>query len=151
MAINTDASHATHVLGESAALQSDFGDTQKLLDISDKELKSELNHTPSDTHLVTSPEAEQNEQTVVDTASVPRSSSRVGFSRAPSPTPGEREPCSFMWLAVISCFCLAVPINLFALYFAHMVSSAAGVKHINYVTFGITLFKLSLKFTFSNN
>ncbi|XP_051733992.1 trafficking regulator of GLUT4 (SLC2A4) 1b isoform X1 [Ctenopharyngodon idella] len=128
MAINTDASHATDVLGESAALQSDFGDTQKLLDISDKELKRELNHTPSDTHLVTSLEAERNEQTVVDIASLPRSPSRVGFSRAPSPTPGEREPCSFMWLAVISCFCLAVPINLFALYFAHMSRSMIQAK-----------------------
>lgn len=132
MAINTDAPHATDVLSESAALQStDFGDTQKLLDISDKELKRELNNTASDTHLVTSLEAEQNEQTVVNIASVPSSPSRVGFSRAPSPTPGEREPCSFMWLAVISCFCLAVPINLFALYFAHMVSSTTGVKHFN--------------------
>ncbi|KAK2873019.1 hypothetical protein QQF64_017246 [Cirrhinus molitorella] len=121
MAINTDAPHTTDALGERAALQStDFGDTQKLLDISDKELKRELNHSPSDTHLV---KDEQTEQTVVNVTSEPRSPSRVSFSRASSPTPEEREPCSFMWLAVISCFCLAVPINMFALYFAHMARS----------------------------
>uniref|UniRef100_A0A8C1MTT5 Trafficking regulator of GLUT4 (SLC2A4) 1b n=1 Tax=Cyprinus carpio TaxID=7962 RepID=A0A8C1MTT5_CYPCA len=129
MAINTDAPHATDALGERAALQStDFGDTQKLLYISDKELKTESNHSPSDTHLVKHLEAEQNEQTVVNVASEPRSPSRVSFSRASSPTPGEREPCSFMWVAVISCFCPAVPINLFALYFAHMSRSMIQAK-----------------------
>jgi len=125
MAINTDARHATQVLRESAALQStDFGDTQKLLDISDKGLKRELNHNASDTHLVASLASDKNEQTDENIYSVPCSPSRVSFSRAPSPTPGEREPCSFMWVAVISCFCPAVPINLFALYFAHVVSIA---------------------------
>jgi len=64
MAINTDARHATQVLRESAALQStDFGDTQKLLDISDKGLKRELNHNASDTHLVASLASDKNEQT----------------------------------------------------------------------------------------
>ncbi|KAI2651080.1 tumor suppressor candidate 5-like protein [Labeo rohita] len=129
MAINTDAPHATDALGERAALQSnDFGDTQKLLDISDKELKRELNHSPSDTHLVKCLEVEQNEQTVVNVTSEPHSPSRVSFSRVSSPTPGEQEPCSFMWVAVISCFCPAVPINLFALYFAHMARSMIQVK-----------------------
>ncbi|XP_056118192.1 trafficking regulator of GLUT4 (SLC2A4) 1b [Rhinichthys klamathensis goyatoka] len=129
MAINTDARHATHVLRESAALQStDFGDTQKLLDISDKGLKGDLNHTPSDTHIVTSLDSDKNEQTDDNIDSVPCSPSRVSFSRAPSPTPGEREPSSFMWVAVISCFCLAVPINLFALYFAHMSRSMIQAK-----------------------
>ncbi|XP_016123175.1 transmembrane protein 233-like, partial [Sinocyclocheilus grahami] len=129
MAINTDAPHATDALRERAALQStDFGDTQKLLDISDKELKRELNHSLSDTHLVKCLEAERNEQTVVNVASEPRSPSRVSFSRASSPTPSEREPCSFMWVAVISCFCPAVPINLFALYFAHMSRSMIQAK-----------------------
>lgn len=127
MAINTDAPHATDALGERAALQStDFGDTRKLLDISDKELKREFNHSPSETHLAKCLEAEQNEQTVVNVASDPCSPSRD--SRASSPTPPEREPCSFMWVAVISCFCPAVPINLFAIYFAHMVSGVTGVK-----------------------
>lgn len=129
MAINTDAPHATGVLGESAALQSDFGDTEKLLDIS-KELKGELNHK-SDTYSIKS----QNEKTEND-GSVPPSPSRVDFSRASSPTPGEREPCSFIWVAVISCFCPAVPINVFALYFAHMVSTSSTfcylvVFHVN--------------------
>ncbi|XP_058614720.1 trafficking regulator of GLUT4 (SLC2A4) 1b isoform X1 [Onychostoma macrolepis] len=127
MAINTDAPHATDALGERAALQStDFGDTQKLLDISDKELKRELNHSNSDTHLAKSLEAEQNEQTVVNVATEPGSPSRV--SPASSPTPADREPCSFMWVAVISCFCPAVPINLFALYFAHMARSMIQAK-----------------------
>lgn len=121
MAINTDAPHATGVLGESAALQSDFGDTEKLLDIS-KELKGELNHK-SDTYSIKS----QNEKTEND-GSVPPSPSRVDFSRASSPTPGEREPCSFIWVAVISCFCPAVPINVFALYFAHLVSTVVQVQ-----------------------
>uniref|UniRef100_A0A8C2ENY9 Trafficking regulator of GLUT4 (SLC2A4) 1b n=1 Tax=Cyprinus carpio TaxID=7962 RepID=A0A8C2ENY9_CYPCA len=113
-----------------AALQStDFGDTQKLLDISDKELKRELNHSPSDSRLVKCLEAEQNdEQTVVNVAAEPCSLSRVSFSRASSPTPAEREPCSFMWVAVVSCFCPAVPINLFALYFAHMSRSMIQAK-----------------------
>lgn len=140
MAINTDAPHATGALGERAALQStDFGDTQKLLDISDKELKRELNHSPSDSRLVKCLEAEQNdEQTVVNVAAEPCSLSRVSFSRASSPTPAEREPCSFMWVAVVSCFCPAVPINLFALYFAHMVSGVTGVQ-LNESTFRIKL------------
>ncbi|CAM4670741.1 unnamed protein product [Leuciscus chuanchicus] len=129
MAINTDARHAADVVRESAALQStDFGDTQKLLDISDKGQKRELNHTPSDTHLDTYLDSDKNEQTDVNIDSMPCSPSRVSFSRAPSPTPGEREPCSFMWVAVISCFCPAVPINLFALYFAHMSRTMTQVK-----------------------
>ncbi|XP_067280154.1 trafficking regulator of GLUT4 (SLC2A4) 1b [Pseudorasbora parva] len=124
MAINTDATHATDVLRKSHALQStDFGETQKLLDMSDKELKRALNHTPSDTLLA---EAEQNEETVA--SEEPCSPSRISFGRASSPTPGEREPCSYMWLAVISCFCPAVPINLFALYFAHMARSMIQSK-----------------------
>ncbi|XP_026051164.1 trafficking regulator of GLUT4 (SLC2A4) 1b [Carassius auratus] len=126
MAVNTDAPHATGALGERAALHStDFGDTQKLLDTSDKELKKELNHSPSDTHLVKCFEAEQ---TVVNVAPEPSSPSRVIFSRASSPTLAEREPCSFMWVAVISCFCPAVPINLFAIYFAHMSRSMIEAK-----------------------
>ncbi|XP_016353568.1 tumor suppressor candidate 5 homolog isoform X1 [Sinocyclocheilus anshuiensis] len=131
MAINTDAPHATDALGERAALQStDFGDrvTQKLLNISDRELKRELHHSPSDTHLVKCLEAEQNEQTMDNVASEPHSPSRVSFSRSSSPTPGEREPCSFMWVAVISCFCPAVPINLFAFYFANMSRSMIQAK-----------------------
>lgn len=152
MAINTDARHAADVLRESVALQStDFGDTQKLLDISDKVQKRELNHTPSDTHLDTYLDSDKNEQTDVNIASVPSSPSRVSFSRAPSPTPGEREPSSFMWVAVISCFCPAVPINLFALYFAHMVSSATGVQLLNKATFGIELFKLRLVSVLTQN
>ncbi|XP_026099025.1 tumor suppressor candidate 5 homolog [Carassius auratus] len=126
MAINTDAPHATHALGERAALHStDFRDTQKLLDISGKELKRELNRSPSDTILVKYLEAEQ---TVVNDASEPRSPSRLSFRRALSPEPGEREPRSFMWVAVLSCFCPAVPINLFALYFAHVSRSMIQVK-----------------------
>ncbi|KAI7796064.1 trafficking regulator of GLUT4 (SLC2A4) 1b [Triplophysa rosa] len=115
MAINTDAPRATGVLGESAALGSDFGDTEKLLDLSTKELKGELNHK-SDTYSVKS----QNEKTAENVDPVPLSPTRVDFSRTSSPTPGEREPWSFIWVAVISCFCPAVPINVFALYFAHM-------------------------------
>uniref|UniRef100_A0A672RRR3 Trafficking regulator of GLUT4 (SLC2A4) 1b n=1 Tax=Sinocyclocheilus grahami TaxID=75366 RepID=A0A672RRR3_SINGR len=98
------------------------------LELLHKELKRELNHSLSDTHLVKCLEAERNEQTVVNVASEPRSPSRVSFSRASSPTPSEREPCSFMWVAVISCFCPAVPINLFALYFAHMSRSMIQAK-----------------------
>ncbi|XP_056302716.1 trafficking regulator of GLUT4 (SLC2A4) 1b [Danio aesculapii] len=124
MAINTDAPHATD-----AALQStDFGDTQKLLDISDKQLKRELNHTDSDTHLAGSLEEEPTEHSVVISASVPRSLSRASFRCASPPTPEQREPCSFMWVAVMSCFCPAVPINLFALYFAHMSRSMIQAK-----------------------
>lgn len=122
MAINTDAPHATGALGERAALQStDFGDTQKLLDISTQELKGELNHKP-DNDSVRSLKTDQDEHNAEKVGTVPLSPSRASFSRASSPTPGEREPCSFIWLAVISCFCPAVPINVFALYFAHMVS-----------------------------
>lgn len=124
MAINTDAPHATGVLGESAALQSDFGDTEKLLDASTKELKGELNHKSSDTYSVN----EKNEKIVENVDSVLPSPSRVSFSRASSPTPGEREPCSFIWVAVISCFCPAVPINVFALYFAHTARSMIQSK-----------------------
>ncbi|XP_065143503.1 trafficking regulator of GLUT4 (SLC2A4) 1b [Paramisgurnus dabryanus] len=127
MAINTDAPHATGALGESAALQSsDFGDTQKLLDISTQELKGELNHKP-DNDSVKSLQTDQNEHEE-KVGTEPLSESRGSFSRASSPTPDEPEPCSFIWLAVISCFCPAVPINVFALYFAHMARSMIQAK-----------------------
>ncbi|XP_051537154.1 trafficking regulator of GLUT4 (SLC2A4) 1b [Myxocyprinus asiaticus] len=127
MAINTDAPHATGALG--VALKStDFGDTEKLLDVSARELKGELNHNTSDTSSVKNLETEQNDPNVDYVVTIHRSPSRVSFSRASSPTPGEREPCSFIWVAVLSCFCPAVPINLFALYFAHMSRSMIQAK-----------------------
>ncbi|XP_055036940.1 trafficking regulator of GLUT4 (SLC2A4) 1b [Misgurnus anguillicaudatus] len=128
MAINTDAPRATGALGESAALQSsDFGETQKLLDISTQELKGELNHKP-DNDSVRSLQTDQNEDNAEKVGTGPLSPSRASFSRASSPTPGEPEPHSFIWLAVISCFCPAVPINVFALYFAHMARSMIQAK-----------------------
>lgn len=123
MAINTDAPRATGVIGVSGALDSDFGDTEKLLDLSTKELKGELNHK-SDTYSIKS----KNEKTAQNDDSVSLSPSRVDFSRTSSPKPGESEPWTFLWVAVISCFCPAVPINVFAIYFSHMVSTVIQVK-----------------------
>ncbi|TRZ02900.1 hypothetical protein DNTS_033266, partial [Danionella cerebrum] len=116
MAINTDAPRAA----DAALHSSEFGDTQKLLDTSDKQLKRELSLAESETHLASYHEPQPGENTVVTESTMPRSESRVSFSRVSSPAPGGREPRSFMWMAVISCFCPAVPINIFALYFAHM-------------------------------
>ncbi|KAA0720328.1 hypothetical protein E1301_Tti012362 [Triplophysa tibetana] len=124
MAINTDTPRATGVLGVSATLDSDFGDTEKLLDLSTKELKGELNHK-SDTYILKS----ENEKTAQNDDSVSISPSRVDFSRTSSPTPGESEPWTFLWVAVISCFFPAVPINVFAIYFSRMASDMIREKN----------------------
>ncbi|XP_051959622.1 trafficking regulator of GLUT4 (SLC2A4) 1b [Xyrauchen texanus] len=129
MAINTDAPHSTGSLG--VAVQStDFGDTDKLLDISTKELERELNKQASDTSVSTVG-TEQNEPNSDSTIPVHRSPSRISFSRSSSPTTEERKARSFMWLAVFSCFFPAIPINLFAIYFAHL--SLSLKQERNYV------------------
>lgn len=50
------------------------------------------------------------------------SPSRLSFSRASSPGPQGPHPPSYLWLALLSCFCPGYPLNLFAIYYAHTVS-----------------------------
>ncbi|XP_072518489.1 trafficking regulator of GLUT4 (SLC2A4) 1b [Salminus brasiliensis] len=127
MAINTDATLETGALGESSAPQpGDFGDTQKLLGVSSAGSKEGLGAPDSRRGSVKSLNAEQNGQrspfksgsTGNITILVP---SPLSLSRASSPglTARSSEPQSFMWMAVLSCFCPAIPFNIFALYFAH--------------------------------
>ncbi|KAG9265763.1 hypothetical protein AMEX_G20235 [Astyanax mexicanus] len=125
MAINTDATLETGTLGESGAPQpGDFGDTQKLLGVSGS--KEGLGAPESRRGSVKSLNAEQNGQrspfksgstgNISNLAPSPLSLSRVS---SPGLTASASEPQSFMWLAVLSCFCPALPFNIFALYFAH--------------------------------
>ncbi|KAI4897556.1 hypothetical protein NFI96_003964 [Prochilodus magdalenae] len=135
MAINTDAALETGVLGESGAPQlGDFADTQKLLGVTATESREGLGTPGSRRGSVRSLNAEQNGRrspfksgsTGNITVRVP---SPLSLSRASSPalTPNAPEPKSFMWLAVISCFCPAIPFNMLALYFAHADQHRPGI------------------------
>ncbi|KAL7844584.1 hypothetical protein SRHO_G00231230 [Serrasalmus rhombeus] len=127
MAINTDAGLETGMLGESGAPQpGDFGDTQKLLGVTATESKEGLGTPGSRRGSVRSLNAEQNGRRSPfksgSTGNITvRAPSPLSLIRVSSPalTPNAPEPQSFMWLAVLSCFCPAIPFNMLALYFAH--------------------------------
>uniref|UniRef100_A0A4W5K0B4 Trafficking regulator of GLUT4 (SLC2A4) 1b n=1 Tax=Hucho hucho TaxID=62062 RepID=A0A4W5K0B4_9TELE len=135
MAINTDATFGKSALGErEVSHPTDFQDTEKLLSAVTTKPTGESNLKPCDTSLnmrssIHSLNAEQNgHQSPLRSGSAPVSPSSFGpplFLRSPVP-PGS-EPPSYLWLAVLSCFCLAVPVNMFALWYAHMVSFLALV------------------------
>ncbi|XP_076836582.1 trafficking regulator of GLUT4 (SLC2A4) 1b [Brachyhypopomus gauderio] len=128
MAVNTDAAFAISTLGESGASQpGEFGDTQKLLCVAAMESKDGLKTSESRRGSAKSLNAEQNghrspfrSRSAGNVSTASRSPSPLSFSRASSPEPRAPEPHSFMWLALISCFCPSVPLNIFALYFAHV-------------------------------
>lgn len=118
MAINTDAAFERSVSLNEGGGTSDFGDTQKLLGVTVTEGKEGLDRSCSESRRasVKSTGADQ----------VSHTSGATGEPQSPplSPEPDVNapEPRSYMWLALLSCFCPAVPFNVFAIYFAHAVS-----------------------------
>uniref|UniRef100_A0A3Q2Q235 Trafficking regulator of GLUT4 (SLC2A4) 1b n=1 Tax=Fundulus heteroclitus TaxID=8078 RepID=A0A3Q2Q235_FUNHE len=50
----------------------------------------------------------------------PRSASRLSLGQLSSPVPRGSEPPSYLWLAVLACFCPAVPFNICALWYANV-------------------------------
>lgn len=136
MAINTDAAFGKSTLGErDASNPTDFLDTEKLLSTATTEPSGESNVKPSDSFSlnirgsVRSLDADQNgHRSPLKSGSVgqlpppPKSLSRLSLGPLPSPVPPGSEPPSYLWLAVLSCFCPAVPLNICALWYANVVS-----------------------------
>uniref|UniRef100_A0AAX7TCT7 Trafficking regulator of GLUT4 (SLC2A4) 1b n=1 Tax=Astatotilapia calliptera TaxID=8154 RepID=A0AAX7TCT7_ASTCA len=50
----------------------------------------------------------------------PRSSSRLFLGQLPSQVPPGTDPPSYLWLAVLSCFCPGWPLNICALWYANV-------------------------------
>lgn len=137
MAINTDAAFGKSALGErEVSNPTDFQDTEKLLSAATTEPTGQTNLKPSDSFSLNvrgsihSLDAEQNGHrsplksgSMGQLAAPPRSSSRISLGRLPSPVPGGSLPSTYLWLALLSCFCPAVPLNICALWYANVVSA----------------------------
>ncbi|XP_054907603.1 trafficking regulator of GLUT4 1-like [Poeciliopsis prolifica] len=134
MAINTDAVFEKSGLGErEVSNPTDFQDTEKLLSKALAEPTGESNLKPSDSFplnargSVRSLDAEQNGRrsplksgSIGQLTAPPRSSSRLSLGQLSSPVPPGSEPPSYLWLAVVSCFCPGVPFNVCALWYANV-------------------------------
>uniref|UniRef100_A0A8C7WT59 Trafficking regulator of GLUT4 (SLC2A4) 1b n=1 Tax=Oryzias sinensis TaxID=183150 RepID=A0A8C7WT59_9TELE len=104
MAINTDAVFEKSALGDrEVSNPTNFQDTEKLLSTGTTE--SPL-RSGSFGHLSTPP----------------RSSSRISLGQLSAVPPGPQPP-SYLWLAVLSCFCPAVPLNVCALWYSNVSKS----------------------------
>ncbi|XP_053335027.1 trafficking regulator of GLUT4 (SLC2A4) 1b [Clarias gariepinus] len=127
MAINTDAEFEKTEMGETetggggGGGATEFRDTQKLLGVLVSDGKDGVgscsdSRRPSVKSLksLKSLSAEQNSYKSAATGSV------QSLPRSPAPERTEPEPSSYMWLALLSCFCPAVPFNVIALYFSHV-------------------------------
>uniref|UniRef100_A0A3B5LN65 Trafficking regulator of GLUT4 (SLC2A4) 1b n=1 Tax=Xiphophorus couchianus TaxID=32473 RepID=A0A3B5LN65_9TELE len=137
MAINADAAFEKSGLGEREVSNlTDFQDTEKLLSKPPAEPTGESNLKPSDSFSlntrgsVRSLDAEQNGRrsplksgSIGQLTAPPRSTSRLSLGQLSSPVPPGSEPPSYLWLAVVSCFCPGVPFNVCALWYANVVSS----------------------------
>lgn len=137
MAINTDPTFGKSALGErEVSNPTDFQDTEKLLSTTISEPTGQTNIKASDSFSlairgsVRSLDADQNgHRSPLKSGSIgqltapPRSASRISLGPLPSPVPPGSEPRSYLWLAVLSCFCPAVPLNICALWYAHVVSA----------------------------
>ncbi|XP_008286825.1 tumor suppressor candidate 5 homolog [Stegastes partitus] len=140
MAINTDAAFGKSALGErEASNPTDFQDTEKLLSTATTEPTGQSNIKPSDSFSlnirgsIRSLDADQNgHKSPLKSGSVgqlptpPKSTSRLSLGPMPSPVPPGSQPESYLWLAVLSCFCPAVPLNICALWYAHV---SRSVRH----------------------
>ena len=138
MAINTDAAFGKSGLGErEVSNPTDFQDTEKLLSTATAEPSGQSNLKPSDSFSlnirgsVRSLDADQNGHrsplksgSVGQLSTPPKSSSRISLGQLPSPVPPGAAPPTYLWLAVLSCFCPAVPLNICALWYANVVSGA---------------------------
>ncbi|KAL2094593.1 hypothetical protein ACEWY4_009312 [Coilia grayii] len=134
MAINTDVAYEKDGLadGESGIPHpTAYKDTQKLLGVTATDQKEGHTLKPLDSLSLSirgsakSLNSEQNghrspmKSGSVGNIDVPsRSPSRLSFSRASSPGPQQPPPPSYLWLALLSCFCPGFPLNLFAIYYA---------------------------------
>ncbi|KAK7925770.1 hypothetical protein WMY93_008080 [Mugilogobius chulae] len=109
MAINTDATFEKSALGEREASNlTEFQDTEKLLSAGITEPTGQSNLKESDSFSL-------NIRGTVGPTQVhippePRSSPLPGASRGSAAT--------YLWLAVLSCFCPGVPFNCCALWYA---------------------------------
>lgn len=136
MAVNTDAAFGKSALGErEVSNPTDFQDTEKLLSAGTTEPSGQSNIKPSDSFSlnirgsIRSLDADQNGHrsplksgSVGHLAAPPKSTSRLSLGALPSPVPPGSEPPSYLWLAVLSCLCPAVPFNICALWYASVVS-----------------------------
>ncbi|XP_068572209.1 trafficking regulator of GLUT4 1-like [Cebidichthys violaceus] len=134
MAINTDAAFGKSALGErEVSNPSDFQDTEKLLSAATTEPTGQSNLKPSDSFSlnirgsVRSLDADQNGHrsplksgSIGQLATPPKSLSRLSLAPLPSTRPPGSVPPSYLWLAVLSCFCPAVPLNICALWYANV-------------------------------
>ncbi|XP_060911263.1 trafficking regulator of GLUT4 1-like [Labrus mixtus] len=134
MAINTDAAFGKSALGErEVSNPTDFQDTEKLLSTTINEPTGQTNIKPSDSFSLTirgsvrSLDSDQNgHRSPLKSGSIghltapPKSPSRLSLGPLPSPLPPGSTPRSYLWLAVLSCFCPAVPLNICALWYAHV-------------------------------
>ncbi|XP_013888652.1 tumor suppressor candidate 5 homolog [Austrofundulus limnaeus] len=134
MAINTDAAFGKSALGErEVSNPTDFQDTEKLLSAPTAEPTGETNLKPSDSFSlnvrgsVRSLDAEQDGHrspmksgSVGQLSAPPRSASRISLGQLASPVPPGSAPSLYLWLAVLSCFCPTVPLNICALWYAHV-------------------------------
>uniref|UniRef100_A0A8C7WT50 Trafficking regulator of GLUT4 (SLC2A4) 1b n=1 Tax=Oryzias sinensis TaxID=183150 RepID=A0A8C7WT50_9TELE len=116
MAINTDAVFEKSALGDrEVSNPTNFQDTEKLLSTGTTDVRS-LN-------------ADQTEQrsplrsgSFGHLSTPPRSSSRISLGQLSAVPPGPQPP-SYLWLAVLSCFCPAVPLNVCALWYSNVSKS----------------------------
>lgn len=143
MAINTDAAFGKSALGgRDVSNPTYFQDTEKLLSTAATEPTGQSNIKPSDSFSLTirgsvqSLDADQNGHrsplksgSIGQLATPPKSSSRLSLGPQSSPVPPGSAPPNYLWLAVLSCFCPAVPLNICALWYAHVVSSFY-LKHL---------------------
>ncbi|XP_028276999.1 trafficking regulator of GLUT4 1-like [Parambassis ranga] len=134
MAINTDAAFGKSALGEREVSNlTEFQDTEKLLSATTTEPSGQSNIKPSDSFSlnirgsVRSLDAEQNgHRSPLKSGSIgqlptpPKSASRLSLGPLPSPVPPGSAPPSYLWLAVLACFCPAVPLNVCALWYANV-------------------------------
>uniref|UniRef100_A0A1A8RAN0 Tumor suppressor candidate 5 n=2 Tax=Nothobranchius TaxID=28779 RepID=A0A1A8RAN0_9TELE len=134
MAINTDAAFGKSALGErEVSNPANFQDTEKLLSTATTEPTGETNIKSSDSFSlnirgsVRSLDADQDgHRSQVKSGSVghltapPRSSSRMSMGQLSSPVPAGSAPSFYLWLALLSCFCPAWPINICALWYANV-------------------------------
>lgn len=134
MAINTDAAFEKSALGEREASNLNyFQDTEKLLSAGMTEPMGESNMKESDSFSLNlrgsmrSLDADQNGHrsplksgSVGQLATPPKSASRLSLGPLPSPVPHGTKPPTYLWLAVFSCFCPGWPLNICALWYAHV-------------------------------
>ncbi|XP_037604822.1 trafficking regulator of GLUT4 1-like [Sebastes umbrosus] len=146
MAINTDAAFGKSALGErEVSNPTDFQDTEKLLSTGTTEPSTgQSNIKASDSFClnirgsVRSLDADQNGHrsplksgSIGQLAAPPRSLSRLSLGPLPSPIPPGSVPPSYLWLAVLSCFCPALPLNICALWYANVSRSVLHTGDID--------------------